>query len=57
MLVMVVLGSVATCAILVTTVLGGGEDFRRNFQDEKYDKTFINYNQTKVIRSISGTIE
>ena len=53
---MVVLGSVATCAVMITTVLGGSEDFRRNFLDEKYDKTFINSNQTKVTRSISVTV-
>ena len=53
---MVVLGSVATCAVMITTVLSGSEDFRRNFQDEKYDKTFTNSNQTKVTRSISVTV-
>ena len=53
---MVVLGSVATCALMVTTVLGSSdEDFRRNFLDDKYDKTFTNNNQTKVTRSFSST--
>ena len=53
---MVVLGSVATCALMVTTVLGSSdEDFRRNFLDDKYDKTFTNNNQTKVPRSFSST--
>ena len=54
---MVVLGSVATCALMVTTVLGSSdEDFRRNFLDDKYDKTFTNNNQTKVTRSFLARI-
>ena len=56
MMMMVVLGSVATCTVMITTVLGSGEDFRRNFLDEKYDKTFTNNNQTKVTRSLSSTV-
>ena len=56
MMLMVVLGSVATCALMVTTVLSSGEDFSRNFLDEKYEKTFSNNNQTKVTRSITDTL-
>ena len=55
-LLMVVLGSVATCALMITTVLSSGEDFRRNFLDEKYEKTFSNNNQTKVTRSVADTL-
>ena len=56
MMVMVVLGSVATCTVMITSVLGRGEEFRRSFLDEKYDKTFTNNNQTKVTRSLSSTV-
>ena len=55
-LMMVVLGSVATCALMVTSVISSGEDLRPNFLDEKYEKTFKNNNQTKVTRSIKDTL-
>ena len=55
-LMMVVLGSVATCALMVTSVISSGEHLRPNFLDEKYEKTFSNNNQTKVTRSIKDTL-
>ena len=54
---LVVLGSLATCGIMLTTVISSGEDLRRSFQDDKFDKTFTNINQTKVINRTSSILQ